>query len=166
MREYASAGGVVIDATGERVLTLLRPKRLGPGGQPEVRLPKGHIEPGERRREAALREVEEESGLSGLVILADLGHQIVEFDWKGRHYIRDESYFLMMLRPGAPPGPGNPPGAPEKQFETLWLPWTEAVLRLTYEAERAWIRWAQAAWAEHSQSDVDGPARRGAPHEP
>ena len=153
MREYASAGGVVIDATGERVLTLLRRKRPGPSGQPEVRLPKGHIELGERRREAALREVAEESGLSGLVILADLGHQIVEFDWKKHHNIRDESYFLLMLRPG------TPPGIAEKQFETQWLPWQEALLRVTYEAERAWIRRAQAAWAEQNQSDpgVPGP---------
>jgi 8-oxo-dGTP pyrophosphatase MutT (NUDIX family) len=153
VREYASAGGVVVDATGESVLTLLRPKRLGLGGQPEVRLPKGHIEPGERRLQTALREVQEESGLSVLAVLADLGHQIVEFDWKRHHYIRDESCFLMMLRPG------SPPGVAEKQFETLWLPWQEALLRVTYEAERAWIRRAQAAWAEQNQSDpgVPGP---------
>lgn len=137
IHKYASAGGVVVDALGQQVLTLQRPKRLGPEGQPEVRLPKGHIEPGESRRQAALREVEEEAGVTGLEILADLGHQTVEFDWKGHHYLRDESYFLMLQAADAVPG------RPEKQFETLWLPWEEALARMTFEAEREWLRRAQ-----------------------
>jgi 8-oxo-dGTP pyrophosphatase MutT (NUDIX family) len=144
-RTYTSAGGVVIDATGDRVLTLLRPKRLGPDGRPEVRLPKGHIEPGESRQQAALREVREEAGLSDLEILADLGHQTVEFNWKGHHYVRDESYYLMMLSPGAPPG------QPEKQFEALWLTWEETLARLTFEAEREWVQRAQMAWASQRE---------------
>jgi 8-oxo-dGTP pyrophosphatase MutT (NUDIX family) len=134
IREYASAGGVVVDAAGERVLVLRRSERLGPNGLPEVRLPKGHIEPGESRRQAAIREVEEEAGLSGLEILADLGRQTVEFDYKGYHYVRDESYFLMTQPPEAAPGP------PEKQFETLWLAWEGAQARMTFEAEREWLR--------------------------
>jgi 8-oxo-dGTP pyrophosphatase MutT (NUDIX family) len=166
VREYASAGGVVVDATGEKVLTLLRPGRPGPHGEPEVRLPKGHIEPGESRRQAALREVREESGLSGLVVLADLGRQMVEFDWKDHHFIRDESYFLMMLGPGIPPGPGTPPGDPEKQFETQWLSWQEALHRVTYEAEREWIRRAHAAWADKGLADPSVPSQGGAIDEP
>ena len=153
VREYASAGGVVVDATGARVLTLLRPKRFGPGQRPEVRLPKGHIEPGESRAQAALREVGEEAGLSNLELLADLGHQVVEFDWKGHHYVRDESYFLMRLPPGTQPDP------PEKQFRTLWLKWEEALARLTFEAECEWIRRAQVAWAGPSGPDAGSRAR-------
>jgi 8-oxo-dGTP pyrophosphatase MutT (NUDIX family) len=137
VREYASAGGVVVDASGERVLVLRRSKRLGPDGLPEVRLPKGHIELGESRMQAAIREVEEEAGLSDLDIVADLGHQIVEFDYKGYHYVRDESYFLMTQMPEAAPG------LPEKQFEILWLAWEEAQARITFEAEREWLRRAQ-----------------------
>jgi 8-oxo-dGTP pyrophosphatase MutT (NUDIX family) len=139
VRTYAAAGGIVIDAAGDRVLTLLRPQRFGPDGQPEVRLPKGHIEPGESREQAALREVHEEAGLSGLEIRADLGHQTVEFDWKGLHTIRDESYFLLALAPGA--GTDDPEG----QFRLVWLSWEEALMRLTYEAEREWLRRARAA---------------------
>ena len=142
IRKYLSAGGIVIDATGERVLTLRRPKRLGPDGRSEVRLPKGHIEEGESRQQTALREVQEEAGLSALEILADLGHQIVEFDWKGFHYVRDESYFLMM------PHPDSSWGRHEKQFKALWLTWEEALDRLTFEAEREWVRRAQKAWSE------------------
>lgn len=142
MRAYRSAGGVVIDAAGERVLTLLRPGRLGPDGQPEVRLPKGHIESWETRQEAAIREVGEESGLLDVAILADLGHQTVEFDWQGQHYVRDESYFLMQLLGETAANP------PEKQFETLWLSWEEALSRVTFEAEREWLWRARAAWVQ------------------
>jgi len=88
---YRAAGGVVVD--GERVLVLRRP------GRGEVRLPKGHIDPGETPRAAALREVGEESGYADLEIVADLGTQTVEFDWDGRHYVRDEHYFLMQGQP-------------------------------------------------------------------
>jgi 8-oxo-dGTP pyrophosphatase MutT (NUDIX family) len=139
IRKYASAGGIVIDTSGQRVLTLVRPKRLGPDGLPEVRLPKGHIEPSESRQQAALREVEEEAGLSDLDIVADLGHQVVEFEYQGHHYVRDESYFLMTL------GPYAAPGCPEKQFATMWVTWEEAQARMTFEAEREWLRRGQSA---------------------
>jgi len=102
IQEYASSGGVVVGADRVRVLVLLRPKRLGPDGRPEVRLPKGHIEPGEGRQQAAVREVCEEAGLSEVEILADLGHQTVDFDWKGTHFVRDESCFLMSVPPADP----------------------------------------------------------------
>jgi len=129
---YASAGGVVAD--GERVLVIVRPGRMGPGGRPEVRLPKGHVEPGESREEAARREVGEEAGLMDVEIVADLGHQTVEFDSRGRHIIRDESFFLMA------PSAGAPPGQAEVQFAPVWLTWEEALAQLTFEAEREWVR--------------------------
>lgn len=143
-RHYASAGGVVVD-TCQRVLVLLRPGRMGPDGHPEVRLPKGHIEPGESRPQAALREVREEAGLAHLHILADLGHQTVEFDWKGHHIIRDESYFLMTILPGAQLEDT------EEQFKRLWLTWERALSQLTFAAEREWIWRAQIAWREWTE---------------
>lgn len=142
--KYASAGGVVTDPAGERVLVFLRPDRLGPNEQPEVRLPKGHIESGESRRQTAVREVCEEAGLTDLDILADLGHQTVQFDWRGSRYVRDESCFLMITPADAQSG------RPEKQFERLWTTWEETLVRLTFEAEREWVRRAQSALARQS----------------
>ncbi|MBN1977054.1 MAG: NUDIX domain-containing protein [Anaerolineae bacterium] len=127
---YDAAGGVVL--CDGRVLALKRPSRA------EVRLPKGHVEPGEDAQLAALREVREESGYDGLIVQADLGEQIVEFDHAGRHVVRSERYFLMALAdPGAAPHRG------EAQFEPEWLAWDEALAELTFEAEREWVRRAR-----------------------
>jgi 8-oxo-dGTP pyrophosphatase MutT (NUDIX family) len=147
-REYTSAGGVIVHPAGDQVLVLTRPKRLDHNNRPEVRLPKGHIEPGENRKEAALREVREETGLGRPEILVDLGHQTVEFTWKGHHYARDESYFLMTVSPEAPSL------SPEKQFKRKWLPWGEALALLTFEDEREWVHRAWIAWQRHSSQEA------------
>jgi 8-oxo-dGTP pyrophosphatase MutT (NUDIX family) len=140
VQRYLAAGGVVIAPGGQHLLALLRPKRSGPGGRPEVRLPKGHVEPGEALLETARREVAEETGCERLQVLGDLGQQTVQFTWKGRQYVRIERYFLMRYTPGASAGPA------ERQFTRLWLSWEEALQRLSYAAEREWVRRARQAW--------------------
>ena len=131
---YTAAGGVVVH--DGRVLVLRRP------GRGEVRLPKGHVEPGESPRETALREVSEESGCADLEVRADLGTQVVEFDHEGRHVVRSERYFLMM-----PVGQAFEPALRgEPQFEPVWLTWDEALASLTFEAEREWVRRAREVW--------------------
>jgi 8-oxo-dGTP pyrophosphatase MutT (NUDIX family) len=138
---YAAAGGVVV--SGDRVLALRRPSRG------EVRLPKGHVELGEDVQAAALREIREESGYADLVLKADLGTQVVEFDYEGRHVVRTERYFLMALAES--PKGSLPDG--EEQFETVWLTWDEALAALTFEVEREWVRRARLA----SGGNVEGP---------
>ncbi|MBN1137062.1 MAG: NUDIX domain-containing protein [Anaerolineae bacterium] len=133
---YEAAGGVVVD--GERVLVIVRPGRMGPDGRPEVRLPKGHVDPGESYEEAARREVGEETGLEQVEIVADLGHQVIEFENNRKLIIRNEFFFLMA------PSPGAPPGRAEGQFTPTWLTWEEALSQLTFEAEREWVRRAYA----------------------
>ena len=130
---YQAAGGVVVD--GDRVLVLLRPSR------DEVRLPKGHIKAGEESLQAALREVTEESGYADLAVTADLGHQVVAFDYRDAHVVRDEYYYLMRLA-----GPRQVArSSKEVQFEPVWMDWREAAQALTYAAEREWLRRARAA---------------------
>jgi len=88
---------------------------------------------------AALRETREESGYVNLVLQADLGTQVVEFDHRGRHVVRTERYFLMTLADGAE----STPSGGEEQFEPAWLTWDEALASLTFEAEREWARRAR-----------------------
>lgn len=139
-RRYTAAGAVIVEPGGERVLLLLRPGRPGPKGQPEMRLPKGHVEPGESHRQAALREVHEEAGRLDVEVLADLGYQTVEFDWQDVHHVRQEHYYLMLAQNSASDA------QPEKQFEPLWLSWEKALDEVTFDAERQWIRRARSAW--------------------
>ncbi len=131
---YEAAGGVV--TRGDEVLLLIRPER------DEVRLPKGHVDAGERPEETALREVAEESGYADLEIVADLGTQLVAFVYEGRDYRRTEHYFLMHLR-SLRQSPRPPED--EAQFIPAWVPWDEAESALTFEAERLWLRRAREA---------------------
>jgi 8-oxo-dGTP pyrophosphatase MutT (NUDIX family) len=141
---YTAAGAVVIH--DERVLVLKRPSRE------EVRLPKGHIDAGEKPLETALRETSEESGYRRLEFLADLGQQTVSFDLDGQHVTRDEYYFLLRLTATV----REPLGAAEAQFEPAWLSWDEALSLLTFAAEREWVRRARRYLARH---DSDAPGR-------
>lgn len=128
---YTAAGGVVVD--GPKVLVLFRPSRG------EVRLPKGHVDPGETPEQAAVREVAEESGYEQLEVLADLGEQTVRFAsrWSGSTIERVERYFLM--RPLA-----GQTGYGEWEFEPAWLSWDDALVALTFPPEREWLRRARA----------------------
>lgn len=134
-RSYSAAGGVVIDHG--RMLLLDRPSRG------EIRLPKGHIEPGEAPVETALREVGEEAGLRDLAVVADLGRQTVEFDYDGAHIRRTEFYYLMRIHSEAG-YPRSPKDAAD--FQPMWVPVAEAVDLLTYAAEQEVARRAIAAY--------------------
>ena len=136
-----AAGGVVADKNN-RVLVLRRPSR------DEVRLPKGHVEDGESNLEAALREVTEESGYTGLTVLADLGHQVVEFEYKDAQVVRDEYYFLLALQDER----RVEREAKELQFIPDWIRWDQVLSELSYEAEREWVRRARAAWRARDAS--------------
>ena len=64
--ETQTAGGVVVNKKG-RILVV---NQRGTSWS----LPKGHIEPGEDKLAAAIREIEEESGVLRLTLVRELGH--------------------------------------------------------------------------------------------
>jgi len=131
VRSYRAAGGVVIHEG--RALLLRRPR---PGGD-EMRLPKGHVEAGESAADCAVREVQEETGLDAPVIVAPLGTVENRFAYRGRRYLRYETWFLMAVDDPVP-------RTPEPQFEPAWYPLADAEDALTYESERLALRWARA----------------------
>ena len=142
---YIAAGGVVFDSLG-RVLVLDRPSRG------EIRLPKGHVERGEVPLEAAVRETAEEAGYVDLELLGDLGTLTVEFEFDGEHITRDESYFAFRLATDRR-AVRRPKDA--RQFEPMWLAPDEAIRRLSYEAEREWVRRATRAFASAVRRAAD-----------
>ncbi|MEK7098761.1 MAG: NUDIX domain-containing protein [Patescibacteria group bacterium] len=61
-----SAGGIVLNQAGEIALVKNGPSFWG--------FPKGHLDEGEEAISAALREIEEETGLTALTTVAELGY--------------------------------------------------------------------------------------------
>jgi 8-oxo-dGTP pyrophosphatase MutT (NUDIX family) len=138
--EYYQAAGGVIVRNGEMLL-LDRP-RLG-----QVRLPKGHVEPGESPRQTALREVREEAGYADLDIVADLGTQTSHFVLpdQDREVTREEIYYLMCLRSDERLMRDDHDA---NQFHVTWVPLDEAPTRLTFDTEQEFARRAIRAWAD------------------
>lgn len=141
---YVAAGGIVVD--GDRMLVLNRPERG------EVRLPKGHVEPGEDLAETARRETGEESGYADLTIITNLGSQVVAFDYAGDHITRTEHYFLMQLNSQRRV---KQPVKDARQFKPAWLPFADAVAQLTFGSEQEFARRAAAFLAGRDQRDHD-----------
>lgn len=94
-RVERSAGGVVVrEIGGELHVLLIRDPYRNWG------LPKGHVEPGEDDRGAAVREVAEETGLDRLVV----GPEVTTIDWsfrlRGRRIHKYCAFFLMASASG------------------------------------------------------------------
>jgi 8-oxo-dGTP pyrophosphatase MutT (NUDIX family) len=141
-QHHETAGGVVVDAKG-RFLVLERHVLREGVLRHEIRLPKGHIDPGESAEAAALREVCEESGYCACVILADLGEAFSEFQHQGRHHRRHERYFLMRLADPEPCAPA-PASSEEALFTPRWLSPEAAIAHLSYASEKDFAERARA----------------------
>jgi 8-oxo-dGTP diphosphatase len=117
MAEVRAAGGVVI--RDGRVLLVHR-ARYG-----DWSLPKGKLDPGESWEDAALREVEEETGLR-----CELGGEVGRthyFDSRGRS--KEVRYFRM-----SSPGEAE---ARNEVDEVRWVPLTDAGKLLSYERDQS-----------------------------
>jgi 8-oxo-dGTP pyrophosphatase MutT (NUDIX family) len=84
--EVGAAGGLVRHTSG-RFLFIEKKGKLD--------LPKGHIEPGEEPEACALREVSEESGITGHSIVKPLMPSYHTYTWEGISYLKKTSWFLM-----------------------------------------------------------------------
>ncbi|MCX6032714.1 MAG: NUDIX domain-containing protein [Chloroflexi bacterium] len=160
LREYRAAGGIVVDDAGRALLIERLVMRNGQIGL-EVRLPKGHVEPGETDEEAALREVCEETGYCGLAVTADLGEYLNEFNWPDQQarVLRHEHYYLMRL---TDPVRGKPqfdnPDAEEARFLPRWAAnLAEAERVLTFESEKEFVRRAQGGNPQSAIRNLQSP---------
>jgi 8-oxo-dGTP pyrophosphatase MutT (NUDIX family) len=121
-----SAGGVIYRRADAGVHVLLIRDRYRHWG-----FPKGHVEREESAAEAALREVEEETGLTEL----HLGPQLLTIDWffrfRGR-LIHKYCHFYLIESPAGVAEPQLEEGI----TECVWLPLDEAIRSISYDNAR------------------------------
>jgi ADP-ribose pyrophosphatase YjhB (NUDIX family) len=126
-----SAGGLVVDlAQGEPRGALIG--RTDRQGRLLWSLPKGHIEAGETAEQAAVREVEEETGIAG-EILAELGTIDFWFVAEGRRIHKTVRHYLLR-RIG-----GELSDADVEVDEVAWVPLAQMRGQLAYPDERGLV---------------------------
>ena len=135
-----SAGGVVIAEENNKLFVLLLHTDKG-----KWVFPKGNIAPGEEKEKTAEREVREETGIRGNLILLGplLSHQYF-YRMKGEKEVRLKKVELLLFR--AEKRESLSPQLKEGFWEALWLPLEEAKKRLTFEADREALKKAKELW--------------------
>jgi 8-oxo-dGTP pyrophosphatase MutT (NUDIX family) len=129
-REFSAGGVVVKRIRGEWRLAAIRP-----GGKPEGTwaLPKGLVGAGEDPAATALREVAEETGVTGRVE-TKLGDVRYVYTWAGERVFKVVSFYLVRATRGRI---GDvPPAHAHEVDEARWLPLAEAPRLLSYKGER------------------------------
>ena len=124
-----SAGGVVLNAKGEVLVVSQHGNSWS--------LPKGHIDPGEDALAAAKREIYEESGISELIYIGDLGsyerHRIGKSGGDDTSEIKHMRFFLFRTTQTElkPIDPHNP--------EARWVRPEKVAGMLTHKKDKAFI---------------------------
>ena len=162
LREISAGGVVVRGAASGWELAVIEPQRdeyaaSEPGKSDKKRhkqvlaLPKGLVDPGEKAEQTALREVHEETGISGTTLtkLTDIKYVYVRTWGDGQRVFKIVSFYLLRYDSGTIDNI-----KPEMRIEVkraLWIPLEEAERRLTYRGEREVIRRARKYLESHPQ---------------
>jgi 8-oxo-dGTP pyrophosphatase MutT (NUDIX family) len=131
-RRQVSAGGVLVRRKGADTEVLLAARRTRRG---EVLwgLPKGLVEKGESLEDAAIREVQEETGFLGEV-RTPLGKVSYWFVWEGTRVNKTVHFFLMEAT-------GGDASLRDMEMEDVdWFPLAEAAEVVGFDSEREVIR--------------------------
>jgi 8-oxo-dGTP pyrophosphatase MutT (NUDIX family) len=138
--EETSAGGLVVDGVDHAPRAALI-GRLDRRGRLRWSLPKGHVEAGETNEAAAIREVAEETGITGRVV-APLGTIDFWFVADGRRVHKTVHHFLMVA------SGGELSDADIEVEEVEWVPLEQLADRLAYDDERRLIEQVPALLAD------------------
>lgn len=130
VEQQRSAGGLVV-RPGEILLISTQNGR-------RWQLPKGHIEPGESPAQTAVREVREETGVTGRVMepLPGVDYWFVEGGRRRVHKTVD--YFLLTYEYGS-----TADFDAREVSGAAWFSWEEGIARLTFDNERKVVEQAR-----------------------
>lgn len=126
--EETSAGGLVVDRTSKRPRVAIIGRR-DRRGRLLWSLPKGHLERGETAQDAAVREVEEETGIRGTV-MAELGTIDYWFVAENRRIHKTVHHYLLEA------AGGELSDEDVEVDEVAWVPLDELREHLAYAGER------------------------------
>jgi ADP-ribose pyrophosphatase YjhB (NUDIX family) len=138
--EETSAGGFVLDRTGPKPTAALIARR-DKRGRLVWSLPKGHLETGETPEDAAVREIFEETGITGR-ILASLGTIDFWFMAEDRRVHKTVHHYLLEAQDR------ELSDADAEVTEVAWVPLDEVASRLRYADERRLVDRVRAALAD------------------
>jgi 8-oxo-dGTP pyrophosphatase MutT (NUDIX family) len=123
--EETSAGGLVLDESRRGALIGRQDRR----GRMVWSLPKGHIEAGETPEAAAIREIREETGISGSIV-APLGVIDFWFMAENRRVHKTVHHFLLQAV-------GGELSSDDAEVDSVeWVPLEDMSTRLAYADER------------------------------
>ncbi len=125
-----SAGGVVYKKEGGEILWLLmQPKPSKEFPSTRFQFPKGEIDRGEKGVNTAVREVAEETGITGKTV-QKIGDSKYFFSQGGERIFKIVSFYLLEYISGNP----QPDGI--ETSEVFWLPFEAAKKKLTFSSDK------------------------------
>ena len=127
-KREVSAGGVVFRKTDTGVDVILASRRTR-SGDLVWGLPKGRIDEGESKQQAAVREVREETGLTAEIV-APLGRIAYVYVWE-KDRISKVVHFFLMRTTG-----GDTDDHDDEMEEVRWFTLAEAKDSAAYDSER------------------------------
>ncbi len=129
-QHQVSAGGIVVKKTPTGMEVLLIKDRFG-----FWTWPKGHLEEGEDAVDAAVRETREETGISDLRVIAEIGKQEYSFSAGDLDIFKTVSVFLMESG-----GKEKIKAQVEEISSAAWFPSDEALQKIGYEGSAAILK--------------------------
>ena len=114
-------------------------------------LPKGLVDPGEKPEETAVREVREETGVSGVKLakLSDIKYVYVRSWGDNQRVFKIVSFYLLRYESGEIDA--IKPDMRIEVKQALWIPLEGAERKLAYRGERDVVRLAQEYLESHPQ---------------
>jgi 8-oxo-dGTP pyrophosphatase MutT (NUDIX family) len=136
MTNEFSAGGIVFKIGVQPLFLLVENSRMKNPEEKWWGFPKGHLEAGESTEEAAIREVEEETGIKA-EITDKLGQSKYVITKNDEKIFKVVTIFLMKYLSGEPKAQIG------EVSDVSWLSYEEALKKLTYPGDKDLLRKAK-----------------------